>query len=300
MKKVRKNLGVEELERKGLTGKGITVAVLDSGISMHPDLRKQVMVFQDFVNNKKEPYDDMGHGTHVSGIIAGNGFLSRGIYRGIAPEAKIVSLKVLNEQGNGNLENVLEGIHWIIDWGFQYGIRVVNLSFGARYTGKPEDWILMKAVRELWNLGYVVVASAGNNGPEENSIAVPGRCEKVITVGAQDDDLGAMVNGIYKKNYSGRGNPMANIQKPDIVAPAYKIQSCSNRWKKGRRYEAKTGTSMATPIISGIIALMLQKNPKLSNDECKKILKRTALPIGTNQGFQGYGKVHLKEIMNRI
>jgi serine protease AprX len=279
MNKVNELLEIHRLHHRNLTGEGIAIAVLDSGVSNHPDLEGNIIAFQDFVHQRKEAYDDLGHGTHVSGIIAGTGKRSGGKYCGIAPGAKIVSLKILNRYGTGSSDAVLNGIQWVIDNGIRYGIRIVNMSFGAPYKAKREDWQLLQAVEELWNLGYVVVASAGNNGPEFDTISVPGRCDPIITVGASDDGMGGVVNGIYRKHYSGRGKPGLNITKPDIFAPAHQIVSCSNRWKEKQFYISKTGTSMATPIVSGVIALMLQENLRLSNYECKQRIKETATAL---------------------
>lgn len=300
MKRVNEMLGINRLHKRGITGDGVTVAVLDSGISLHPDIRDQVIGFQDMIKNIEVPYDDLGHGTHVSGIIAGNGISSLGQYQGVAPKAGIVSIKVLNKSGTGKLDDLLDGIQWIIDNGINFGIRIVNMSFGAKYTAKSEDRQLMRAVEELWDLGYIVVASAGNNGPGADSISVPGCCERIITVGASDDNMGGMVNGVYRKNYSGRGNPYGNITKPDIVAPAYKIFSCSNRWKDKYLYISKTGTSMSTPIVSGVIALMLQENPRLTNYECKRIIKSTAWDLNIEGIRQGSGRINPQRIMEEI
>ena len=160
MKNVNRLLGINELHRRGIRGYGVTVAVLDSGVGLHPDLKQRVIGFQDFVHDKKSPYDDLGHGTHVSGIIAGEGLMSGGQYTGVAPQANLVMLKVLNNNGTGNMQQVIDGIRWIIDYGDRYRIRIVNMSFGTKYSSKEEDEILCHAVNELWNLGYIVVASA--------------------------------------------------------------------------------------------------------------------------------------------
>ncbi len=302
MKNVNRLLGINELHRRGIRGYGVTVAVLDSGVGLHPDLKQRVIGFQDFVHDKKSPYDDLGHGTHVSGIIAGEGLMSGGQYTGVAPQANLVMLKVLNNNGTGNMQQVIDGIRWIIDYGDRYRIRIVNMSFGTKYSSKEEDEILCHAVNELWNLGYIVVASAGNNGPEQNSISLPGSCEKIITVGADDDSYGGFVNGIYRKNYSGRGNPRGNINKPDVIAPSHRIYSCCHLWKKKYIYVSKTGTSMSAPIVSGVLALLLGKYPTLSNTQCKRILKKTAIDLNMDFTRQGSGRINpegMFEYVNR-
>ncbi len=298
MKNVNSLLGIHRLHRMGIRGQGVTVAVLDSGVAMHPDLRRRVVGFEDFVHYKKKPYDDLGHGTHVSGIIAGEGLMSGGQYAGVAPMANLVSLKVLNKKGTGDMSQVIDGIRWIIDYGDRYRIRIVNMSFGTKYSSKEEDEILCHAVNELWDLGYIVVASAGNNGPEQNSISIPGRCEQIITVGADDDSYGGFVNGIYRKNYSGRGNPWGNINKPDVIAPSHRIYSCCHLWKNKYLYVSKTGTSMSAPIVSGVLALLLGVNPSLSNIQCKRIIKATAIDLNMDYTKQGSGRINPEGILN--
>ena len=271
---------------------------MDSGISKHLDFDNRIIYFKDFVNKRHVVYDDEGHGTHVSGIIAGSGIMSKGKIRGVAPEAEIVSLKVLDNRGRGKEENVINGLHWIIDNGKKYGIRVVNLSFGTLSNDEKAGKKLIDEVELLWDLGYVVVAAAGNNGPGPNSISTPGDCKKIITVGAENDNIKVFVNGKYTYNYSGRGPTKQCIIKPDIVAPANKIISCSNLWQKGYPYIEKSGTSMATPIVTGIVALMLNKKEKLTNVECKKILKENAIDMSMDKNRQGAGLVNANAILN--
>lgn len=293
MRKVRADLGIDKIHDKGIMGEGVVVAVLDSGVSGHPDFDNRIIYFKDFINERQSPYDDEGHGTHVTGIICGNGRMSNNLMKGVAPKAQIVSLKVLNEKGMGKEEKVIEGLHWIVDNGEKYGIKVVNISFGTLGNNKEENKRLLDEVELLWDLGYVVVAAAGNNGPGPSSISTPGDCKKIITVGADNDNLKMIVNGKVTYNYSGRGPTKQCILKPDIVAPANGIFSCCNLWEKRYFYVAKSGTSMATPIVTGGICLMLSKNRYLSNVECKKILKETADDLKMDRNRQGWGKINL-------
>lgn len=291
MRKIRKYLGIDNLNNQGIKGENITIAVLDSGVVKHPDFGNRLIEFKDFINDKKMYYDDEGHGTHVSGIIAGNGNLSNGLIKGVAPEACIVSLKVLNYKGMGKEDKVIEGIRWIIDNGKKYNIRVVNISFGTLGHKSEANSRLLEAVNLLWDLGYIVVAAAGNNGPGYGSISTPGDSKKIITVGADRDNLKMIVNGKMTMNYSGRGPTYECIQKPDLVAPANNVLSCCNLWQKGYPYIQKSGTSMATPIVTGVICLMLSVNPLLTNNECKKILKQTAIDLKMDGNRQGWGLI---------
>lgn len=298
MRKVRQSLGIDKLHEKGINGEGISVAILDSGIAAHPDFTNRIIVFKDFVNNKKEMYDDEGHGTHVAGIIGGDGIMSSGLLKGIAPKINIVSLKVLNNKGIGKEEDVIEGIRWIIDNGKRYNIRIVNISFGTFGKNKGSNQKLLESVELLWDLGYVVVVAAGNNGPETSSITTPGDCKKVITVGAENDNIKMIVNGHVKTNYSGRGPTMECVQKPDVVAPGNGIYSCCNLWKKKYFYVAKSGTSMSTPIVSGVLSLLLSQNPHLTNVECKKLIKETSTDLKMDKNRQGWGRINAETLLN--
>ena len=253
-----------------VTGRKTAVAVLDTGLANHPDLRGRVLAFRDCVNGRSGLYDDSGHGTHVGGIIAGNGSLSRGMLSGMAPETGIVAVKVLDAGGEGSVEQILEGIRWIRKNHRRYGIRIVNLSVGARKDlDKKKEDCLVEAVEELWDRGLVVIVSAGNYGPEKGSIAVPGNSRKVITVGALEEP--GMKNGC-----SGNGPTKQCIVKPEVIAPGYRILSCNSRYPGNRSaYIRKSGTSMATPVVSGAAALFISKYPETRNVELKLRFRET-------------------------
>ena len=150
-------------------GKGVTAAVLDTGLAPHPDFRGRVRVFLDLTKGKKQlrqPYDDSGHGTHVAGILAGDGRMSGGLLAGMAPEAELVILKVLDEKGEGSIEDILRGIRWVEENAARLGIRVVNISVGAKSgLGEEKERRLLSAVETLWDQNLVVTVSAGNQGP---------------------------------------------------------------------------------------------------------------------------------------
>lgn len=300
MIKVRKKLGIDYLHRKGYKGNGITVAILDTGISPHPDFEDRIVCFKDFINEKDYLYDDEGHGTHVAGIIGGSGRKSQGLLCGIAPLSNIVALKVLDNKGHGDEENVIKAIYWIIDNGYKFNIRVINISFGTTNFKSDNYHKLIKAIELLWSLGFVIVASAGNNGPGYGTVTTPGDCESVITVGADYDNVRMIINGRIKTNYSGRGPTKHSYIKPDLVAPANKIYSCCNMWNKGYPYITKSGTSMATPVVTGIIAQLLEANSRLTNYQCKKILTSTAIDLNMEKNRQGWGLVNPVEAIRRI
>lgn len=270
-----------------LTGRNIGVAILDTGISPHIDFNDRIMEFADFIFRKSRPYDDNGHGTHVAGILAGNGQASGGRHRGVAPGCELVALKVLDRYGNGRKEDVLQAFLWIRQNYKKYHIRVVNISVGTTYNTKREHEALITAVEELWDEGLVVVAAAGNQGPSPGSITAPGSSRKVITVGSSD--MICEHHGI-----SGRGPTMECICKPDIVAPGHQIVSCSPH-RNG--YTVKSGTSMSTPMVSGAIALLLEKNPELTNSQIKMALKESARDLGMPHNLQGWGELSIENFL---
>lgn len=275
-----------------LTGKGIGVAVLDTGIFPHMDFDNRIRTFADFVHYRSKPYDDNGHGTHVSGLIGGSGKASGGRHRGMAPECSLISLKVLDHNGNGNKEDVLQAFQWILRNKDRYGIRIVNISVGTTCNTRREHQLLISGVEEVWDAGLVVVAAAGNQGPGPGTITAPGSSRKVITVGSSD-----MLAS--NKGTSGRGPTMDCICKPDIVTPGHKIISCAPSMENGQFYAVKSGTSMSTPVISGAIALLLEKEPQLTNVEVKMRLKECAVDLGYPRNQQGWGKFSLDTFLSQ-
>lgn len=290
---------------KKIFGRKIGIAVLDTGICpIHPDFvgrRNRIVAFQDCVNGRTGVYDDNGHGTHVFGIAGADGTASSGFYTGVAPECDIIAVKVLNQRGNGNVEDVIKGLEWVTANKEKYNIRIVNISVGS--TSKEpsgEDSELVHAVNEVWDRGIAVVVAAGNGGPNPQTIGSPGVSRKVITVGASDDDIAVDVFGSQTKNYSGRGPTCECIKKPDIVAPGSNIMSCNlirRMGKINRPYISKSGTSMATPMVSGAICLLLSQYPQMSNREIKIRLKNSAVDLGESHEKQGWGMLHIERML---
>lgn len=277
------------MEYLSYTGKGVGVAVLDTGIFPHMDFRNRIHAFADFVANKSMPYDDNGHGTHVAGILAGDGTASMGKYKGVAPGCGLTALKVLDRFGNGSREQVLRAFRWILDHREQYRIRIVNISVGTTCRSVSDQDVLIQGVEKLWDEGLVVVAAAGNQGPKPGSVTAPGSSRKVITVGSSD-----MLTG--RSAVSGCGPTAECVCKPDLVAPGNHIVSCAPG--TANTYGVKSGTSMSTPLVSGAIALMLEKDPLLTNVEIKMLLRESTDDMGLPRNRQGWGKFNFHKFMS--
>ena len=311
----------------GLDGAGVGVAVIDSGItSWHDDLTysgtnlnvrvvsgQRVAKFVDFVNGRTAPYDDNGHGTHTSGIIAGNGYDTRGARAGIAPAAHLVSLKVLDAQGAGYISNVIAALDWAVTNKAAYNIRVINLSIGAPVTESYLTDPLTLAAKRAVDSGIVVVAAAGNLGknslgePQYGGITAPANAPWVFTVGASNTQGTVNRNDDTVAAYSSRGPTAIDYAaKPDIIAPGTGIVSLSDptslfyQTKSAyllsgtlqtsyKPYLSLTGTSMAAPMVAGTAALMIQANPKLTPNLVKAIVEYTAQRYAYDSLTQGAG-----------
>lgn len=311
-----------------LTGEGICVALLDSGVYPHPDFKDRIAVFVDMTSKRQTPYDPNGHGTHVAGILAGNGAMSRGQIRGIAPGVTLAVIKVLDEKGHGKLSHMLRGIQWILDHRRQYGIRIVNISAGASVkkkkfsprleTDRRETWraatlnfprgksaqeireegLLMEGVNRLWDAGLVVCIAAGNEGGDVSTVTTPGINRRAITVGSYDDEHMWDGQGRHFRNYSGRGPTESCICKPEIVAPGTNIIAANAmRSTLDKPYAIKSGTSMSTPIVSGAIALLLEAHPDMANWEVKLRLRQRAQDLGMEANHQGWGALNVEALL---
>jgi len=271
-----------------LTGKGTIVALVDTGIYPHKDLFGRIKNFVDFINNKTQPYDDNGHGTHCAGDVASDGSASFGKYQGSAPDASLIGVKVLDKTGSGSLETIMQGIDWCIAYNEEHTdepIDIISMSLGApaqRYPNENAD-PMVKMVEKAWDAGIVVCVAAGNEGPDTGTISSPGISDKVITVGALDDNNTAFRNDDIIASFSSRGPTSYDITKPDITVPGVNIislrspDSYLDRTQKSSRvstqYFSLSGTSMATPICAGIAALIKQHRPNATPDQVKEWIK---------------------------
>lgn len=293
-----------------LTGAGVTIAMLDSGVASHPEI-PTLLAAVDFVGDVSgspvacydpalgawSTVDPNGHGTHVAGILAGSGSHSKeGRLRGVAPEASLVSVRVLDDLGRGRTSDVLAGLQWVLDYKDGLGIRVVNLSLGHPVYEPAAQDPLVHAVEALWDAGVVVVCSAGNAGRSgDATISSPGNSRKAITVGALNDRNTPDTADDAVTTFSSRGPTRLDlVAKPDLLAPGNRIVSARapgsyldvtfperrvagdpDRPDVLEHFEM-SGTSMAAPLVSGTAALMLQQEPWLNPGTVKARLMRSA------------------------
>ena len=286
----------------GVTGGGVTVALLDTGIADVADLAGRVLPIQNDLTGQWSPCvnlsgeagcgDSYGHGTFVAGLIAGSGASSGGDFKGVAPSANLVSIKVAGANGASDVSNVIAGIQWAVSFRDRYGIKILNLSLGTDGTQTYRTDPLNYAVEKAWSSGITVVVAASNRGPAAGTIAKPGDDPWVITVGATDDRGTPGLGDDQLPNFSSRGPTAADgLAKPDVVAPGAHVVSLRAPGSSidtqfpstiGGAYRKGSGTSMATGVVSGTVALMLQANPGWAPDRVKFALMATARPNASN------------------
>lgn len=304
MNRVKRVIHATQQETAPYTGAGVTVALLDTGIALHPDIAGNLAAFRNFLGDSARPYDDSGHGTHVAGCLCGNGGCSHGLYCGVAPGCRIVACKVLDENGDGAVDDMIAAIRFVLDTKKLYRTKILNISVGVgKIEEKQAQEILLSWLEEAWDAGLFVVVAAGNKGPGAGTISPLGLSPHVIAVGCHDGK-----NSPDKKNscenYSGRGPYGGRVKKPDIVSPGTGVISC-NAWFRRNRfgavqnpYTVKNGTSMAVPAVSGAAALLWQKYPSLTNEQLRERLLFHAQDLGEDWGKQGWGMLHVGRALN--
>jgi serine protease AprX len=269
----------EVWEQLNNIGEGVTICAVDTGIDAdHPDFAGRVGLTADF-SGKGSAVDGNGHGTHVASIAAGTGEASGGKYVGVAPAATIMAAKALADNGSGRMSNVMAGL----EWASENGADVLNLSLGSRGSSNGED-ALSVMCNAVVDLGKVMVVAAGNAGPRQKTIGSPGAASKVITIGASTDQDGVA-------RFSSRGPTADGRVKPDVVAPGSKIVAAraantSVGQPVGDHYTTASGTSMASPHVAGLCALMLKADSGLSPDEVKRMLMATSVDINSSDNAQ--------------
>lgn len=305
-------------------GDDVTIGFLDTGLDqlsgLSTDLygRDKAWGTYDAVNNSVSNYDDeaSGHGTHVASIAGNSDYDVYGNFYGVAPNASLVGIKAFDAQGRATYADVIRGIDWALQVKDQINLRVLNMSFSGPVRSHYWDDPLNQAVMKAWQAGIVVVASAGNTGPEPMTIGVPGNVPYIITVGAMTDSYtdGSTYDDKLA-TFSSAGPTVEAFVKPEIVAPgghlsglmSYDSQIVQDHpeFHDGGRYFEMSGTSQAAGVVSGVVALMLTQDPTLTPDEVKCRLMDSAHTARTNDGAlaysvfqQGAGMVNVAGALN--
>jgi serine protease AprX len=276
-----------------LQGKGVTVAMVDSGVYKTQDLDMRVRANVNFNPAFHDSADRFGHGTFVAGIVAGNGSQSAGKYIGVAPRVDILNVRVSDDQGMSTESDVVNALQWVLNNKSKYNIRVVNLSLNSAVAQSYNTSPLDAAVEILWFNGIVGVVSAGNNGTA--TLFPPANDPFVITVGATDDKGTVSTGDDLVAAFSAYGTTESRFAKPDLVAPGRAIIGLlpeNGKLKIGQEHPSNrvdgtyfkmSGTSVAAPMVSGAVALLLQDEPNLNPDQVKYRLMATA-----NKKWTGY------------
>jgi len=278
----------------GYTGKNITVAVLDTGVDdEHEFLRGKFVAGFDCsgtVSHVTNPDDKDGHGTHVASIIMGTGGTT-GKYVGVAPDAKLVDVKILSERGVNLGDQLIRGIEWVIANKEKYDIKIINLSIGSDIEDPYGTSAISQAANQAVESGIVVVAAAGNEGPDSETLLAPSVADDVICVTALDDRNTINRNDDVIAEYSSRGPRGDGAKKPDVCAPGTNIwgAKAAETGQATNETIAMSGTSMAAPHVAGLAALILEANPKLSPLQVKEIILKTAEDKGSEGWDPNYG-----------
>jgi serine protease AprX len=287
---------------QGINGSGVSVAVIDTGISNTGDLAGKVIDGYDFSGEGNPTTDSFGHGTFVAGVIAGSGAASNGAIKGVAPGVNLVSLKVAGADGSSDVVRVIAAIQWAVDNAAVDNIRVLNLSLGTDSTQSWRIDPLDAAVEGAWRAGLFVAVAAGNNGA--GGISKPGDDPYVVTVGATDDATTVTSADDTVAPFSSTGPTSAGIAKPDLVAPGAHVVSTRSvgstvdtNFPAARIdliYFRGSGTSFSAPQVAGAAALLLQQRPQLTNNQLKALLTGTAVPLpGVPATAQGAGELNV-------
>ena len=251
---------------KELTGEGVTLCVMDTGINPHCDLsvpKNRIVHFEDMVGGEDMPYDDNGHGTFVAGVACGDGLTSAREVVGVAPKANVLGIKVIGDKGESGTFKILDGMQWLFDNFRQYGVKVVCMSFGAEPLSYADP--LKIGVEMLSRSGLIVVAPAGNSG--ENSLKSPAISNEIIAVGAVDKE-----DRIAE--FSSRG-VYQGAKRPDVYADGIKVKGI----KAGGSYTYMSGTSVAAPYVAGACCLLCEKYKNITPYQAKQAVLHHSLTI---------------------
>ncbi len=290
MYKTNNFLHTENLRNKIRNESTHSVVVIDTGVYPHIDFclgKNRIIKFVDLINNKDISYDDNGHGTFVTGVLAGSSIVDK--YTGIDNSVNIIVIKALDSDGETTSIKILQAMQWVLDNSEKYNIKVVCMSFGSLLGDKNDP--LMFGVEVLWNNGITVVCAGGNSGPELSTIMSPGASKKVITVGSLDE----IEHGLIVADFSSRG-PVGNYYKPDLLVPGVNITSTNVFHLNKKFYTKMTGTSVSTPMVAGVVSLLYKINPNYSPDQIKYMLISACTKITGDKNSEGFGYLDLNNL----
>src|SRR6188768_1119064 len=304
------DVNAKDLHAAGIKGRDVGVAVIDTGYWKLDSLDKdsagngRVAAQYDAVNNVLQTTwssistDMSGHGTHITSLIASSRKNGSGLYFGVAPDARIISIKAFGEDGSSSYATVIRGIDWVLNNRNQYAIRVLNLSLGAPARSRYWDDPLNKAVMRAWQSGIVVVVSAGNSGPLPQTVGVPGNVPYVITVGAMTDNYTSSKYDDRLASFSAAGPTFEGFVKPDLVAPGGHVWSFMATYQKiavdhptfmnNGDFFTMSGTSQSAAVVSGVAALVIYNNPNLTPDQVKCRIIASGKPAVNTDGSLAY------------
>lgn len=294
----RESSEAAKLQGSGLDGTGVTVAVIDTGVANVPKLDGAV-IHQQNLSAGPPDGDQHGHGTFVAGLV-----------HYVAPGAKIVSVKLSGADGSVDVTQVLAALQWVVAHKDVYSIDVVNLSFGNSSKQSTKTSLLNYAVQKAWDAGIVVVVSAGNAGPDAGTVTKPGDDPLAITVGSTDEYGTGSIGDDTIPSFVSRGPTQDGLAKPDLVAPGSRLVSLRAPGstidesfpaaRVGTDQFRGSGTSFSAPIVSGVVAQMLQAKPGLHPDQVKYGLRRGAIAVSGDPAAMGSGTVRAKRALSYV
>jgi serine protease AprX len=312
-------VGAHSSYQAGYTGKGVGVALIDTGVSPVPGLTSgNVVQGPDLSFDSQDPdfahLDAYGHGTHMAGIIAGRdvagtprSYVNPAKFNGIAPDATLVNVKVGASDGSVDVTQIIAAIDWVVEHKADYNIRVISLSYGTDSRSPNSTDPLAFAVENAWKQGVVVVVSGGNDGRSELTLADPASDPYVLAVGAADTMGTASAVDDTVPDWSTRGS---NTRHVDVVAPGVSVLGLkvpggfaderNPQARVGTRFAKASGTSQAAAVVSGEVALLLQSNPKMTPDQVKRQVMSTASAFSsTDAKYRGNGTTNVRDAQTK-
>lgn len=292
--KAAPGLGVTVAQETGYSGKGVVIAILDTGIYPHEDLIKpdnRILAWNDLLKHEKKPYDDNGHGTQIAGIIAGNGYSSGGRLKGMAPGSWLVGIKVLDQYGRGRVSDVIAGLEWCLKSLPSLNIKIINLSLGTAAQDVYRRDPLCRAAALAWRKGITIFSAIGKGNEKVLNLNSPGIYPGIVKVAGLNRQEAIIADDAGLTSPVVAGNPGLFL-KPDLVAPDNQITSINIEGD----YSIISGASAAAPLAAGCAALILERMPNLNPSQLKQQLIQSAKDLGLGRSLQGAGALSLERV----